>query len=131
MTNLFPQGFTNQSAASSTQSTSLAVSDHKLATRLDSLIFVMKSCKADTCRMPWEALMPGSGVNTLIEALDSKYDDFFANEVPRVSFTKCEPGYIIASEGPQFQNWTDPFKVQARDSDWVARGGDPEWAMWT
>ena len=128
MHNLFAQGFIGNSSKGTT-STSLGVSDYKLATRLDGLLFVLKSCEGITCREPWEALLPGTGITTLTGALSSKYDCFFANEVPRVSFLMCVPGHIVAVEGPQYQNWSDP--LQSRDNGWAARGGDPHWAMWT
>lgn len=68
--------------------------------RLDSLLMVMKSCKGRTCREPWAVLHPEGDVGSLQDALDSKFHPFY-EEQAKVSFSRCEPGYIIASEGPQ------------------------------
>lgn len=47
-------------------------------------------------------MFPSGKVRSLTDALDSKYDDFFANGVDRVQFTQCERGYIAESEGPMW-----------------------------
>lgn len=64
------------------------------------MMMVLKSCEGDACRYPWRQLHPGGKVNTLAEALRSDYDEFYSNQ-PKVSFSACELGYIISSEGPQ------------------------------
>lgn len=139
MHNLLPDGFSGKGSSgsgssspspSSTMSTSLGVTDRKLATRLDSLVFVLKSCRGDSCREPWAALMPGQGVATLKDALQPRYDDFFEKEVPRVHYTRCEPGYIVAAEGPQFQGWTNPLLDGRGGGGGETSGADPEWALW-
>ncbi|KAL4932930.1 sulfatase family protein [Aspergillus undulatus] len=68
--------------------------------RANALVMVLKSCTGDSCRDPWGQLHPNGDVNNLIDALNSTYDTFYANQ-PRVTFTQCEKGYIVASEGPQ------------------------------
>jgi arylsulfatase len=73
--------------------------DHMIA-RLDSLMMVMKSCKGKTCREPWKVLHPDERVTTLEQALHHEYDNFYQAQ-SHVSFTRCEPGYIVAAEGPQ------------------------------
>jgi arylsulfatase len=50
--------------------------------------------------MPWQALHPDGDVTTLQEALQPKFDEFYQSQ-QQVAFAKCEPGYIISSEGPQ------------------------------
>ncbi|OBT43077.1 hypothetical protein VE00_05541 [Pseudogymnoascus sp. WSF 3629] len=74
----------------------------KIAARLDTLLFLVKSCKGEVCVKPWETLHPKGDVHTLKDALSSTFDNFYEVEQTRVSFTKCEPGYIISAEGPQF-----------------------------
>lgn len=73
----------------------------KLEDRLDSLVFILKTCTGKACSDPWNALLPNSGVATLEEALDSKFDEFFAS-LPRVEYNWCAEGYILDAEGPVF-----------------------------
>ncbi|KAF4996210.1 hypothetical protein FDECE_12552 [Fusarium decemcellulare] len=82
-----------------TSTKNLSRLDHMVA-RLDSLMMVMKSCKGVTCRRPWKVIHPDQDVDTLDDAMHPDFDDFYQAQT-RVSFTKCEPGYILASEGPQ------------------------------
>ncbi|KAH8890454.1 Arylsulphatase [Thozetella sp. PMI_491] len=70
--------------------------------RLDALLMVMKSCKGQTCVQPWKSLHPAGDVHSLREALDSHFDEFYRDQI-RVSFGRCEPGYIIEAEGPQMR----------------------------
>ena len=74
---------------------------NRLESRLEALLLVLKSCKAITCIKPWLALHPGGKVTTLKDAMDPKFDAFYEQQQNRISFSKCEPGYIIKSEGPQ------------------------------
>ncbi|KAF7187110.1 Arylsulfatase [Pseudocercospora fuligena] len=68
--------------------------------RLDSLLMVTKSCKAHTCRRPWETLHPNGKVRTLKDALRSHYDAFYSEQA-KVSFSSCPLGHLISEEGPQ------------------------------
>ena len=74
--------------------------ESELVTRLDALLMVTKSCKQDSCRVPWGSIFPKGQVTTLQEAMNSQYDNFFANQ-PRVSFASCPSGHVVADEGPQ------------------------------
>ncbi|KFY67158.1 hypothetical protein V496_01732 [Pseudogymnoascus sp. VKM F-4515 (FW-2607)] len=76
----------------------------KVVARLDTLLFVLKSCKGQVCVNPWETLHPEGDVHTLHDALSASFDNFYEIEQTRVSFTSCEPGYIISAEGPQFDH---------------------------
>jgi hypothetical protein len=69
-------------------------------TRLDSILLVLKSCKGSTCIKPWDVLHPDGEVQNLQDALGSQYDRFYASQA-RVSYDRCERGYIVESEGPQ------------------------------
>lgn len=72
----------------------------KVIDRLDALLMVLKTCKAEGCVKPWSLLHPTSKtVTTIKDALHVKYDDFYA-EIPRVRFDSCAEGYIIQVEGP-------------------------------
>lgn len=68
--------------------------------RLDALMMVLKSCQGDECRYPWRQLHPKGQVGSLAEALVSGFDTFYENQ-PKVTFSACELGYIVASEGAQ------------------------------
>lgn len=71
-----------------------------LISRLDSLLLVLKTCKAQECTHPWEVLHPKGNVQNLYDALNPRFDDFYEVQQERVSFSKCEKGYILDSEGP-------------------------------
>src|ERR1700712_4968109 len=68
--------------------------------RLDALMMVLKSCKAEECHNPWGVLHPQGHVKSLKDALASDFDVFY-HEQPKVSFDSCELGYIKEMEGPQ------------------------------
>ncbi|RVX74102.1 hypothetical protein B0A52_01934 [Exophiala mesophila] len=72
----------------------------KITSRLDALLMVTKSCKGEECITPWRVLHPGGEVQNLAQALAPQYDEFY-NSQAKVSYSSCEPGYIIAAEGPQ------------------------------
>ncbi|KAL4925257.1 sulfatase family protein [Aspergillus undulatus] len=72
----------------------------QVITRLDSILLVLKSCKGSTCIKPWDVLHPRGNVENLRDALNSLYDAFYINQA-RVSFERCELGYIPEVEGPQ------------------------------
>ncbi|KAL2869439.1 Six-hairpin glycosidase-like protein [Aspergillus lucknowensis] len=74
-----------------------------LLDRLDALLLVLKSCAGSTCIKPWDELHPDGAVGSLGDALDPEYDEFYAG-LPKVAYSVCEDGYIIAAEGPQ---WAD------------------------
>lgn len=96
------------------------VTVRKLTSRLDSLLLVLKSCKGDSCRYPWKTLHPEGNVQNLEDALNARYDTFYEGQ-PRVGFERCELGYILSAEGPQFQRDGKVFKqvAQTRWSDLV------------
>jgi N-acetylglucosamine-6-sulfatase len=74
-----------------------------IVNRLDALLLVLKSCKGWECIDPWAVLHPRGNIKTLKDALASDFDTFY-HEQPKVSYSKCELGYIKDSEGPQIAN---------------------------
>ncbi|KAK5168216.1 uncharacterized protein LTR77_006785 [Saxophila tyrrhenica] len=72
----------------------------RLTLRLDALLLVLKTCSGRQCTHPWETLFPRGEVQSLADALDQRYEDFFETQVDTVQFEKCEKGYIAESEGP-------------------------------
>jgi hypothetical protein len=58
-------------------------------------------------------------VGSLDDALSPRFDEFYIQQQVKVQFNRCEFGYIVDAEGPQF------------DSDGlVYRHGLP-WSEWT
>ncbi|KAJ5912375.1 hypothetical protein N7504_001258 [Penicillium tannophilum] len=72
----------------------------QIMSRLDALMMVLKSCQGDECRYPWRQLHPKGQVGSLAEALVSGFDTFYEDQ-PKVTFSACELGYIVGSEGAQ------------------------------
>ncbi|RYP08643.1 hypothetical protein DL764_001771 [Monosporascus ibericus] len=91
----------------------------KVAVRLDSLLFVLKSCEGETCLRPWKALHPAGNVNRLDDALSSRFDRFYQQEQKRIKFDHCENGYIRSAEGPQFEDDGLLYRGGAKWSEWV------------
>ncbi|KAF7538967.1 hypothetical protein G7054_g2552 [Neopestalotiopsis clavispora] len=80
--------------------------------RLDALLMVLKSCKGNDCLQPWRALHPQGNVATLLDALQSNFDDFYGQQA-KVSFSACELGQILESEGAQsIEPWSPSFERQ-------------------
>ncbi|KAJ5579276.1 arylsulfatase [Penicillium hetheringtonii] len=77
----------------------LGVSLEKVVHRLDALLLVLQSCQKQNCIRPWDVLHPEGKVNTLKDALHEKYDDFYQVQ-SKVSYSRCEYGYIPDAEGP-------------------------------
>ena len=65
---------------------------------------MLKSCKGRQCILPWKSLHPDGGVQTLEDALSADFDEFYENAQVRVKYKRCEAGYILDAEGPQFEN---------------------------
>ncbi|KAK0260890.1 hypothetical protein B0A54_01299 [Friedmanniomyces endolithicus] len=72
-----------------------------LLPRLDTLLMLLKTCKARECTHPWKVLHPEGNVRNLHDALRAEYDDFYETQQQRVEFSRCEKGYIRESEGPE------------------------------
>ncbi|KAI6317820.1 hypothetical protein MCOR29_006172 [Pyricularia oryzae] len=85
-----------------------------LEQRLNALLLVTKSCAEGTCRDPWSvfnAAQPynvttdptapadADKISNLAQALDPKYDAFFAS-FPRVAFKTCPQAQVVANEAP-------------------------------
>ncbi|KIW17914.1 hypothetical protein PV08_05109 [Exophiala spinifera] len=97
--------------------THLGVSLEQLVARLDTLILVLKSCKGRVCVKPWESLHPQGNVRNLPEALSTRFDGFYTTQ-QRVHFNRCEAGYVIDAEGPQFETHGRVFGNGIRSSEW-------------
>ncbi|KAL5334967.1 Six-hairpin glycosidase-like protein [Aspergillus crustosus] len=73
----------------------------KFLRRLDALLLVLKSCAGSTCIKPWKELHPDNSVQSLSDALDRKFDEFYES-LPKVEYSVCENGYLVWAEGPQW-----------------------------
>lgn len=101
----------------------------RVVDRLDSLMMVLKSCKGKSCVDPWRNIHPRGDVRTLSDALSERFDTFYEKQT-KVSFSKCELGYIKESEGPQ------EFLVYQDEAGKLTNGDqrplfDPDWSVWT
>ncbi|KAF7131367.1 hypothetical protein CNMCM5793_004538 [Aspergillus hiratsukae] len=75
----------------------------KVISRLDALLLALKLCQGKPCRTcvkPWGALHLDGSVQDLLDAMNNKYDAFYRGQF-KVSFDRCEYGYVIDPEGPQ------------------------------
>lgn len=95
-----------------------------LAARLDALLFVLKSCKGETCVKPWKALHTRGDVENLKQAMEKQFDAFYEQEQLKVRYSRCEMGYLLDAEGPQFESdgvaYNDlMFKDGVEWSEWV------------
>ncbi|KAK7752482.1 hypothetical protein SLS62_005635 [Diatrype stigma] len=91
----------------------------KVAARLDSLLFVLKSCKGRTCIEPWRALHPAGDVQSLDDALLNRFDQFYQHEQTQVQFEHCAMGYLLEAEGPQFEKDGFAYRDGVKWSEWV------------
>ncbi|KAK7734010.1 hypothetical protein SLS53_008005, partial [Cytospora paraplurivora] len=75
----------------------------KVANRLNALLMVTKSCEQDRCRDPWGFLKPDNATTlvSLAQAMDSSYDDFFA-DFEKVQFDTCLSVQKTENEQPYF-----------------------------
>lgn len=99
--------------------TLLGLSIDKIVPRLDSLLLVTKSCKGWVCAQPWRALHPQGNVDNLRDALSPRFDRFYEQEQVKVEYSRCELGYLIDAEGPQFERDGLAYLRGSRWSDWV------------
>ena len=90
----------------------------RVVDRLDSLLFVLKSCKGETCIRPWEAIHPQGNVQTLQDAMAPRFDVFYAQQT-RVQYDHCEMGYIPEAEGPQFEKDGLVYRYGTPWHEWV------------
>ncbi|KAI0376672.1 Arylsulphatase [Hypomontagnella monticulosa] len=87
----------------------------KVVARLDSLLFILKTCKAATCTNPWKALHPAGNVESLRDALSPRFDSFYEEKSRMIVFDRCEMGFLLDAEGPQFK---DESLLSSFDSRW-------------
>jgi hypothetical protein len=86
-----------------TNTTVLGSSIEGLQDRLDAVILVLKGCIGDTCLHPWAALHPGQNIETLVDALNPGYNEFYRNQ-RKVEYQHCEAGYRMENEMPFVYN---------------------------
>lgn len=91
----------------------------KVVARLDSLLFVLKSCKQDVCVRPWKSLHPQGNVESLDDALSARFDEFYVEQQVKVSFNRCEGAHILDAEGPQFEQDGLLYRESVKWSEWT------------
>ncbi|GKU06113.1 unnamed protein product [Fusarium langsethiae] len=93
---------------------------HAIVYRLDSVIMAMKDCKGKACSRPWTVLHPKGDIASLDEALDIKYDAFYAAQ-PKMYFESCEAAFIKEKESNEPVNtWNEPRLSKQDKSDYGA-----------
>jgi hypothetical protein len=70
-----------------------------IASRLNGLLLISKSCEQNSCRNPWKTLHPDGKVNNLKEALEDEFDAFYA-ALPQVAFKECLQYQLRSNEEP-------------------------------
>jgi hypothetical protein len=90
-----------------------------LQARLDALLLVLKTCKGKSCTSPWATLHPGGNVHNLGDALAPMFDKFYEKDQPGVSFSECQPGQILSSEGALSANTYGGYKRMADWATWA------------
>lgn len=75
----------------------------RLLHRLDAVTLVLKTCKGVSCVEPYSALFPHGTVSTIQQAMNSKYDNYFA-ALPKVHFDHCMLGYQNRLEQPEWED---------------------------
>ncbi|CZT46525.1 related to arylsulfatase [Rhynchosporium secalis] len=91
----------------------------KVIARLDSLLFVLKSCKGITCQQPWNQLHPKGDVSNLEDALSERFDHFYEVEQQRIKYSFCSNEYLIDAEGPMFENQGSVFRDGLTWYEWL------------
>jgi len=91
----------------------------KVVARIDSLLLVLKSCKSQTCREPWQTLHPDGDVLTLEDALAPRFDHFYEVEQRKVEYSFCSNGYIVDAEGPMWETEGLMFRNGLMWHEWV------------
>ncbi|KAI9744302.1 MAG: hypothetical protein M1818_002454 [Claussenomyces sp. TS43310] len=79
-----------------------------LLNRIDALLLVLKSCKANECLQPWKQLHLSGNVKSLRDAMGKEYDQMY-EKITKVEFRKCfKTGKIdLWAEGPQWNQTLD------------------------
>ena len=87
-----------------------------LRDRLNTLTLVLKTCKGKSCYDPWSALDPSGQTQTLEDALNPKFDAFYAGQ-PKVQM-ECAAGYLIQNELPiDYMTFGNHSTVEARNAE--------------
>lgn len=100
----------------------------RVVNRLNALLMVTKSCEKGACRDPWSLITPpdGSSITTLTQALDARYDDFFAN-FEQVQFGTCLQVQNDDNEAPYFpalpQDHGGLGRAYRNNTDTIPEGG--------
>ncbi|KAF5351337.1 hypothetical protein D9758_007991 [Tetrapyrgos nigripes] len=78
-----------------------------LASRLDALLVVLKTCVGEVCRDPWSAIFPENStsdpVTRLSDALSPEYDAYF-DSLPKFRYKICRFGYFEENESPKWED---------------------------
>jgi hypothetical protein len=74
-----------------TNITSNGLDIQRLWIRLDTLLIVTKSCKGEVCTKPWPLIHPRGDVQSLREAMNPEFDEFYVNQ-HKIRYDACALG---------------------------------------
>ncbi|TDZ40492.1 Arylsulfatase [Colletotrichum spinosum] len=117
--NTDPGQLRNLLQATSQATSFLGLPIEKIVSRLDSLLLVTKSCEGSVCTHPWRALHPQGNVDSLRDTLSTRFDSFYEQQQVRVEYSRCELGYLVDAEGPQFEKDGLVYWKSRDWGDWV------------
>ncbi|OWY53885.1 putative arylsulfatase [Alternaria alternata] len=105
-----------------TNGTSNDLDIQRLWPRLDALLMVTKSCKGEACTKPWPLIHPRGDVQSLREAMNPDFDEFYADQ-HKIKYDACALGYFPSLEGPQhvlpYVDDTYSYMQGSHWSDWT------------
>uniref|UniRef100_A0A0W0G3C0 Putative alkaline phosphatase-like protein n=1 Tax=Moniliophthora roreri TaxID=221103 RepID=A0A0W0G3C0_MONRR len=86
----------------------------RLASRLDALLVVLKTCVGDMCRNPWGVIFSAGEANGLIESLVAQYDTYF-DSLPKFGYRLCQFGYFEEDAAGQVESprWNEEMAYGA------------------
>ncbi|KAF7557311.1 hypothetical protein G7Z17_g832 [Cylindrodendrum hubeiense] len=91
----------------------------QILARLNALIMVLKTCKNRVCTHPWESLHPDGNIQSLKQALNERFDEFYDGQ-PQMWFSDCPLGYFFEVENQDpVQTFAETPKLQKQGFDWV------------
>ncbi|KAL0565432.1 hypothetical protein V5O48_016596 [Marasmius crinis-equi] len=100
----------NNDASSDTSFSFSTTETSRIASRLDALLVVLKTCIGEACRDPWKAF--NISASSLSDALDSQFDSYF-DSLPRFKYSECRFGYL--GEVIESPTWSEELAYKPQE----------------